>query len=62
MVEIQIQASLKQMLINPLLAISTAINATITTNNSNNIVDIILNLFIRGSNNDGDHNNYVIII
>lgn len=50
------------MLINPLLAISTAINATITTNNSNNIVDIILNLFIRGSNNDGDHNNYVIII
>lgn len=57
MVEIQIQASLKQMLINPLLATSTAINATITTTNINNIVDIILNLSIRWSNNDGDHNN-----
>lgn len=49
------------MLINPLLATSTAINATITTTNINNIIDIKLNLSIR-SNNDGDHNNYVIIM
>lgn len=50
------------MLINPLLATSTAINATITTTNINNIIDIKLNLSIRWSNNDGDHNNYVIIM